>query len=70
MAGDILHKITHSEKPIIMAWILQTKYTMKLIFIEDLCLAICGKLLDFWQLGVTITNWSRNIIFKKKLLRE
>jgi len=43
-------------------------YNEALILIEDLCLAMCGKLLV--QLGVTAPNRSINATFKRELLRE
>lgn len=43
-------------------------YNEAIIFIEDLCFAMCSKF--FAQLGVTAPNRSINAIYERELLRK
>jgi len=67
MAEDILHRMcqeTHNHGLDFTKEI----YNEALIFLEDLCLAMCGKLLA--QLGVTAPNRSNNATFEREPLKE
>jgi len=67
MVEDILHRMRQETHNYGLDFT-EEIYNKALIFIEDLCLAMCDKLLA--QLGVTTPNRFINETFERKLLRK